>query len=136
MNKNDKTRAPTVLATCPSIEGKLIELLQIHEGNKFSFTVEPEVPAIKLNDDIYKFDEKQVNKLFNRPIKEGKKYGIYSDKQSKLTGIFLYLTPEGKTVKVTSVSDTPGVPSSHWDDKVDIGEVTKFVKRISGSEIY
>lgn len=135
MNKN-KTPAPQVLVTCPSIEGKLIELLQIHEGNKLSFTVEPVVPTLKLDDDIYKFDEKQVKELFNYKTKEKKKYGIYSYKQSKFTGIFLYLTPEGKTVKVTSVSDTPGVPTSNWDDKVDIGEVTQFVKRISNSELF
>lgn len=56
-------------------------------------------------------------------------YGVFSEKQSKLTGIFIYLIPDGTKVACTEVGSKRGAPGSVFDDKVDLGEVTKFVRK-------
>lgn len=58
-------------------------------------------------------------------------YAIHSEKQAPISGEFEYKTPYGGTVIVTAVGDKPGLPSTIWDDKKDLGEVTEFVRMVS-----
>lgn len=57
-------------------------------------------------------------------------YGVYSAKQGSLYGEYEYRTKEGKIVTVTEISCKKGCPNNAWPDKVDIGEVVEFVRRI------
>ena len=69
-------------------------------------------------------------------IKQKKMYGIYSQKQNQILGFKSeYKTPSGGVVIVTEVSETPGCcPSTVFDDKIDMGEVTEHVKTIFNSQ--
>jgi hypothetical protein len=58
-------------------------------------------------------------------------YACYSEKQKKFLGEVMYSTPSGGTVVATEVSPNPGCPNNHWEDKKDLGEVVKFMRRVS-----
>ena len=60
-------------------------------------------------------------------------YGVYSSKQETVCGSVEYATPGGGTVIVTEVDSIRGRPGSLWDDKVDVGPVTRFVREITYS---
>ncbi len=60
-----------------------------------------------------------------------KKYAVYSEKQAECSGVIWWENVDGKRVLVTAVSDKPGCPSTKCDDKQDLGEVKRFIKRIS-----
>ncbi len=64
-----------------------------------------------------------------------KKYGIFSEKQAKVGGIVLYESVDGKKVFVTHVSDQPGCPGCKWDDKKDVGEIIRFIQRVSKGDL-
>ena len=63
------------------------------------------------------------------------KYAIYSEKQAAMAGTAEYTTPDGGTVIVTHVSDKPGCPTCLWDDKIDMGEVVKYVRTVSEGDL-
>lgn len=63
-------------------------------------------------------------------------YAIYSKKQAELSGEFEYQTLAGETVIATAVSKIPGCPETKWNDKVDLGPVVQFVRRISKGSLY
>ncbi len=72
-------------------------------------------------------------------------YAVYSHKQScSLDGrspsnqpiVFEYEKPDGSKVLVTEVGPEPGCPNSKWDDKVDLGEVTRFIRIVRYSVFY
>lgn len=44
-----------------------------------------------------------------------------------------YRKPDGTTVICTEVSTEPGVPSCKYPDKIDLGEVTEYVRSLPGS---
>lgn len=63
------------------------------------------------------------------------RHGFYSRKQAKLYSstnpklhAAMYETPDGKEVKVTTVSDSKN-PGGMWDDYVYVGEVTNFLRK-------
>jgi len=60
-------------------------------------------------------------------------YGWYSAKQAKLGGVTRWETPFGTVVEVSTVSKTQN-NECEWDDMIPVGEVTKFVERISDGE--
>lgn len=64
-----------------------------------------------------------------------KLYGCFSARQARLTGTLLYERPDGTTVEVSSVSPDPEFNMTWWDDKVLLGEVTKFVRKLTEPEI-
>ena len=55
------------------------------------------------------------------------KFSIYSAKQAKLGGTFIYLSINGEEVEVSEVDEIR--PTSAWDDAIDTGMVTKFIRR-------
>lgn len=61
-------------------------------------------------------------------------HGFYSVKQSKVTGVVVYKTPDGKEVEVTSVHDDRNNHGIMWDDVAYIGVVSSYVKRISEAQ--
>jgi len=56
------------------------------------------------------------------------KCGIFCEQQAVMNGSSFYATPDGGEVEVTEVSDESGVPSCGWPDKMDVGEVTHFLR--------
>lgn len=59
-------------------------------------------------------------------------YGYHSEEASKRYGEKYYLTPEGKVVPVTLVTDNLYTPKElvrfyKWNDSVFVSEVTRFV---------
>ena len=57
-------------------------------------------------------------------------YGIYSEKQEKVSGChYVYLDENGEEVVVTEVSENPNFPSNKWDDVKKKGIVTKWVRK-------
>lgn len=74
--------------------------------------------------------------MSDEPIKL---YGCYSQRQTDMAhvltpaqpSVFEYLRPGGKmTVHCTAVSTTPGCPEYVFLDKVDHGELLKFIRVI------
>ena len=61
-------------------------------------------------------------------------YGYYSGSQSKVGGEIAYLDCNGNKVIVTEVNSSPDYVSG-WDDVVKIGELYKFLHRISYGSI-
>lgn len=59
------------------------------------------------------------------------KYAVFSAKQKDLIGSFLWRRSDGTEVEVTAVADEPGCPTTEWGDKVDLGPVEKYVRRVS-----
>ena len=70
-------------------------------------------------------------------------YAIYSEKQRQAIlndridkignnhpSIVEYERANGERVLCTDVELKPGCPGCHWDDKVDLGEVVKFVRAV------
>lgn len=57
-----------------------------------------------------------------------KLYGVYSAKAAEKIGTKIWQRPDGTEVEVVSVADDPKCLSFLWDDKVFVGEVTKFVR--------
>jgi len=56
-------------------------------------------------------------------------FAVYSEKQKMIAGSRIYRRSDGSLVEVTCVENTPNCPGGcYWDDKVDMGEVTEFVK--------
>lgn len=62
-------------------------------------------------------------------------YAIHSKKQAKLAGEVEWQTLSGEIVIATSVEKTPGCPHALFDDKVNLGPVVKFVRRLSYGNI-
>ena len=62
------------------------------------------------------------------------RYGWYSVRQSKICGVIVYKTADGKEVEVTTVSPTMD-HMTHWDDISYVGPVTDFVRRVSFGEM-
>lgn len=56
--------------------------------------------------------------------------GWYSEKQANIAGIIEYMTPDDKTVLVTSVSLTENYTEHNFDDMMRVGNVTAFIRRI------
>jgi hypothetical protein len=56
--------------------------------------------------------------------------GWYSEKQSELTGVNEYTTPDGRTVQVTEVISGE-TEVSHWSDARRVGQVVRWVRQIS-----
>lgn len=66
-------------------------------------------------------------------------YGYFSVKASVQHGTFIYMTPDGKEITVTSISKfaDPKESGYLWDDAKNVGEVTTFVRRgLDGSMSY
>ena len=63
-------------------------------------------------------------------MSEGRRCGVYSEKQSRFTGVLEWSRPDGNKVLVTEVSDLSGHLSGEWDDAVDVGEVVEYVRRV------
>ena len=61
-------------------------------------------------------------------------YGYYSISQSKVGGEIAYLDCHGNKVIVTEVNSSPDYVSG-WNDVVKIGELDKFLHRISYGSI-
>lgn len=56
-----------------------------------------------------------------------KYYGWYSDKMDATIGHAIYLTPEGKQVLITTVTDSRTNHYTQWKDMTFVGEVTEFI---------
>jgi len=67
-------------------------------------------------------------------LNKEKLYAVYSEKQSKLAGIVKYASPSGIPVYATDISKQKGCPLNMWDDKEDLGEVTRFISRVTPRE--
>ena len=55
------------------------------------------------------------------------KFSIYSAKQAELVGTSIYLGVDGKEVEVSEVGKILSAPA--FDDAIDTGMVTKFIRR-------
>lgn len=59
------------------------------------------------------------------------KYGFYSYKAELHCGYAIYDTPDGThAVRVTFVSQDPQASNYMWEDKVSVGQVTTFIKKV------
>ena len=56
-------------------------------------------------------------------------FAIYSNKQAARYGSIIYTDTNGKEIEVTSVGSVKGCPLVEWPDKIDMGEVVKFVRQ-------
>jgi hypothetical protein len=66
-----------------------------------------------------------------------KYFAIYSEEQKENAGSLIYLTPSGEEVEVTYISkDKGGLATLPFKDKVFMGEVTKFIKRVSKGKMF
>ena len=63
--------------------------------------------------------------------KQTKKYGWYSAKGAALAGSHLYEKPDGSTVEVFEINESPNIPSSNWPDIECVGEVTNWIKQLT-----
>jgi hypothetical protein len=72
----------------------------------------------------------------NNNLKE-MKYGYFSYTQRRHSGrSFLYETPDGEVVEVTSVtSEYPPPPSMIFTDREFVSRVTKFIRQCTNSGI-
>ena len=61
-------------------------------------------------------------------------YGYYSSSQSRVGGEIAYLDCDGNKVIVTEVNSSPDYVSG-WGDVVKIGELNRFLHRISYGSI-
>lgn len=59
------------------------------------------------------------------------KHGYYSKRQAEIGGELIWSRPDGSEVSVTEVTDGPESPELVHPDKVYVGPVVKFVRRIS-----
>jgi len=57
-------------------------------------------------------------------------YAMYSTEQSIIAGRVVYLDENGKEVICTAVSNDKDFKHTSFKDKIFLGEVTKFVKRL------
>jgi hypothetical protein len=60
-----------------------------------------------------------------------KLYAIYRELQEQFMGKFEYSTPGGGTVIATSVGPDPEFKDTLWPDKRYLGEVVRFVRRVT-----
>ena len=57
-----------------------------------------------------------------------KLYGIFSRKQAEVNGIiYIYRKPDGTNIECTEISPKQGSPNTAFDDKIDLGEVIKYI---------
>jgi len=64
-------------------------------------------------------------------------YAVHSKTQKELVGECEYRKSNGQTVIVTHVEESPGCPNCQFPDKVDLGGVVSFVRRVSyGSQTF
>ena len=66
-------------------------------------------------------------------IPEKVKFGFFSETAAGKLGSLLYKRPDGTEVDVTAIYDTKeeGEKFYHWNDKVCVGEVTRFIRKKS-----
>lgn len=57
-----------------------------------------------------------------------KLYAVFSEKQRVAAGSNIYRKPDGSEVHVTCVDTVQGCPECKFADKVDLGEVTQWVR--------
>jgi hypothetical protein len=57
------------------------------------------------------------------------KHGWYSVNMRKVSGSCLYVSPEGKEVEITCVTNNPNDSGTGWKDIVYVGPVKSFVRR-------
>jgi len=57
-----------------------------------------------------------------------KMYAVYSKRQAEVSGTHIYGRPDGTEIEVTAVDTIPGCPETVWPDKIDLGEVTEWVR--------
>lgn len=65
-----------------------------------------------------------------------KSYAVYSREQVRLNGIIEYRRADGSRVYVTEVGPDRSLLAPEFDDKIDVGEVDSFVRRISYGRAY
>jgi hypothetical protein len=58
--------------------------------------------------------------------------GWYSEEADERIGHCLYLNTNNEEVKVTEVTDDE-TSTSEWDDKINVGEVVKYVRSYNKS---
>ena len=59
-----------------------------------------------------------------------KNYGVFSQKFKDAGHVtHIYRTPDGRTVEVSAVDTDPSHPNFVWDDKEDLGEVSKWLRQ-------